>query len=143
MDSAKTPLTILVVDDMEATLNMLKTGLRRSGHTVLTALSGREALTVFNENHIDFVICDLGMPGMNGWQVAQHLKSICHERSVPKTPLIILTGWEDQVDETEKISQSGVDAVVQKPVEISALIRVIQDVLMTRISVHRRCLVQK
>jgi response regulator RpfG family c-di-GMP phosphodiesterase len=70
------------------------------------------------------------MPGMNGWEVAAAVQSICRNRGTVKTPFIVLTGWEDQGDRQEKMSQSGVDAVVQKPVEIGALTRVIEGVRM-------------
>ncbi len=127
--SPERALTILAVDAMEPTVKMLQAGLGRFGHTVLTALSGEEALKIFRDNPIDLVICDLGMPGTNGWEVARTVKQICHERQIPKTPFVVFTGWDDQTHEKEEITESGVDAVVQKPVEITKLLEVIREVL--------------
>jgi len=119
--------TVLVIDDMQAVLDLLKTGLTRSGHMVVTALSGLQGLEIFRENPIDIVICDLGMPGINGWEVGKRITSICEERGIPKIPFILLTGWGGQKTETEKIAESGVDAVVEKPINMGNLRKMIQE----------------
>jgi PAS domain S-box-containing protein len=118
-------MTILVVDDLEATVNLLGAGLGRLGHTVLGALSGQEALECFDEAHVDLVICDLAMPDMNGWEVGKAIIEICRNKAIAKPPFIILTGWADQAHDQRNISDSGVDAIVQKPVDIAKLIEVI------------------
>ncbi len=122
------PLTILAVDDMEATVKMLRAALMRFGHTVLTAMSGEEALRIFRENVIDLVVCDLGMPGMSGWRVGKAIKEISKERGSPKPPFIILTGWDDRGHDEAKCVESGVDAVVQKPLEMTKLVQIIREV---------------
>jgi CheY-like chemotaxis protein len=65
------------------------------------------------------------MPGMNGWEVGKSIKGFCLERQIPKPPLVILTGWSDQSDAREKIMESGVDQVVQKPIDMFKLLAVI------------------
>jgi PAS domain S-box-containing protein len=118
--------TVLVIDDMQAVLDLLKAGLTRSGHVVVTASSGQQGLDIFKENPIDLVICDLGMPGINGWEVGKIIRSLCEERGIPKPPFILLTGWGGQKTEAEKISESGVDAVVEKPINIGSLREVVR-----------------
>jgi PAS domain S-box-containing protein len=122
-------LSILVVDDMDAVLKMLRHGLEKWGHVVHTALSGTESLRLLREVSADVVVCDLAMPDMNGWTVGRELKLICKEKGLPKIPFIILTGWGDQGTETHKIEEAGVDAVVEKPVNISRLLEVIHRVI--------------
>jgi len=122
-------LTILVIDDMEAITEWMKTALTEYGHAVLTALSGEEGIRIFKENPADVVICDLGMPEMTGWDVGKRIIAVCQERGVPKTPFILLTGWSDQEMETEKIAQSGVDAVVVKPLKIQHILEVMREVI--------------
>ncbi len=119
------PLTILAIDDMEAALKMLGEGLEKFGYTVLSAGSGEEGMEIFEENAVDLVICDLGMPGMNGWQVGKAIKDVCRRSGVPKPPFVILTGWGDQSAERERISEAGVDEVIEKPVELKTLVSVI------------------
>ncbi len=95
---------------------------------VVTASSGEQGLDIFKENPIDLVICDLGMPQMNGWEVGKSIKSTCEERSLSKTPFILLTGWGGLRTETEKISGSGVDVVVEKPVNLGNILQIIREI---------------
>lgn len=125
-------LSILLVDDMEPVLRMLQEGLELNGHKVYAALSGKKALEVFKQRRIDAVICDLGMPEMNGWQVGKAVKEYCLENGVPKTPFILITGWSGQQNARERITESGVDAVVEKPVEIGKLLEVTRRLLSER-----------
>ncbi len=114
-------LSVLVIDDLEPLVNLLAEGLSQAGHTVLTALSGQEGLAVFDRHRVDVVICDLGMPGMNGWAVSRALTEICRVKSMRKPPVIILTGWSEQADQ-EKCSALGVDRIIKKPVTIACLL---------------------
>ena len=120
-------LRILAVDDVELGLMALKEGLTALGQTVLTAASGDEAIKLFEEGKIDFVLCDLGLQGMNGWEVGERIKSICDERRIAKPPFVLVTGWGNQLGEKDKILQSGVDAVVEKPIDLPRLWGVITE----------------
>ncbi len=121
-------LIILVIDDMEAITDLLKSVLTSSGHIVRTALSGKEGISIFENDAVDAVVCDLGMPEMNGWEVGRKIRSICRERGVHKTPFILLTAWSGQETEKEKMERSGVDAVVGKPLRIGAILETIREV---------------
>ncbi|GEM_PF-602471 len=134
--AAVKPLTILAIDNMEATVEMLRTGLEMYQHVVFGALSGEEGLRILKENPVDLVICDLGMPEMNGWQVGKAMKHFCEERGVSKVPFIMLTGWGDQSGEEEKMAKGGVDAVVEKPVDVERLLEVIRQVVEKRSLPH-------
>lgn len=116
------------MDDNDATVKMLRGALEKFGHKVLTALSGEEALNSFSEYAVDLVICDLGMPGLNGWQVGRAVKFICKERDVAKTRFIILTGWDDQALESRKIAESGIDGVIRKPIDMNKLLDIVREV---------------
>jgi two-component system cell cycle sensor histidine kinase/response regulator CckA len=118
---------VLVIDDEEAILELMKEGLAHLGHVVFTASTGVQGLEIFNEKQPDLVICDLGMPGMNGWEVGRRIRSICEERQLPKNPFILLTGWGGQKTEVEKIAESGVDAVVEKPINIENISEIIRE----------------
>jgi CheY-like chemotaxis protein/anti-sigma regulatory factor (Ser/Thr protein kinase) len=122
-------LNILVIDDMIPIVMLMKQILTRYEQTVFSATSGEDALEIFRNNKIDLVISDLGMPGMNGWKVGKAIRTICQERGISKTPFILLTGWGEQTLEQEKIVESGVDAVVTKPLNIGRLMLTISDVI--------------
>ena len=124
----RSKLNILVVDDMAVIVMHLQGMLMKHQHTVFSAISGEEALEIFRNNKIDMVICDLGMPGMNGWEVGKAIRAICRERGLPKTAFILLTGWGGQALEQEKVIESGVDAIVEKPIDNKRLMDTVREV---------------
>lgn len=126
---SRPPISLLLVDDSEAVLHMLEEGLRTLGQEVTTALSGEAAVEILENTSFDAIICDLGMPGMNGWDVGRAVFARCGEQGIPKTPFILLTGWGGQLDEQEKIRESGVDLVVEKPVGVVKLLELVRNLV--------------
>lgn len=122
-------LCILIVDDAKVVVQTLSDQLRRRGQTVLTALSGEEAVAILAGEQVDAIVCDLAMPSMNGWQVAKAAAALCRDRGVRRIPFILLTGWAGQLLEAEKIDDSAVDWVVEKPVDSAQLLEVIRHVV--------------
>jgi len=114
---------------VELMAETMKEGLGSYGNSVFDALSGEQGLEIFESQTVDAVVCDLGMPGMNGWQVGARIKEICLKKGLPKPPFIILTGWADQIAEIEKIHESGVDAVIEKPVVTNKLLELIKEMI--------------
>ncbi len=112
---------ILLIDDERAVVTILGKGLRKLGNTIYMAQSGQEGLKVFEQNHIDCVVCDLGMEGMNGWEVGRELMGRCLERDIRKPPFILLTGWGGQLGGDELLSHPYVDRIVEKPVTVSTI----------------------
>lgn len=108
-------LHILVVDDDAKVRLVVRSMLQQDGHTVSEASSGLDALGMFRDDHFDVVITDLGMPAMNGRQVARRM----HMEDAA-IPIIMMTGWSDQLDEDE-LQQDGIAVLIGKPVKIEAL----------------------
>jgi two-component system, OmpR family, response regulator CpxR len=79
--------TILCVDDNEQSLSIRKVMLETRGYRVVSCASGREALDVFKKGGIDLVVTDLVMPGVDGTQVIDEIKTVS-----PQTPAILLSG---------------------------------------------------
>ncbi len=102
-------LRLLCVDDEEAVLQVLRDLLELLGQEVETAPGGRAGLDRFEAGGFDAVFTDLGMPGVNGWDLVRSIK----ERS-PGTPVVIVTGWGVQID-GRVLSARGADCVVPKP----------------------------
>lgn len=125
-------LSILVVDDMEIVVRQMETGLKKAGQKVFTAFSGAQALKIVEETPSDLVLSDLGMPEINGWELGKAVKALFRQRGVPGPLFIILTGWGGQDVHEDKIAESGVDLVIQKPVDIPGLLETIQFVLESR-----------
>jgi len=120
---------VLVVDDQPPLVDWLAKGLTRSGQAVVQAGSGEEGIELFNRNSVDLVVCDLGMPDMNGWQVAGAIRELCKERGIPKTPFILLTGWGGQIAEQEKMAECGVDRIAEKPIKFNVLLDMMRRLL--------------
>ena len=115
-------LTILLVDDDPILLRSLRETLELDGHTTLTASGGQQGIDLFrNSLHqegrstISAVITDLGMPYVDGRNVARAVK-----QSSPLTPVILLTGWGERLlADGEKIA--NVDSVLSKPPRLREL----------------------
>ena len=128
MGPAEGHLTILVIDDDLNIATLLERICAKVGNRVFKALSGEEGLAIFNDEPVDLVLCDLGMPGMNGWQVGKAIGAICRDKGTAKPGFVLLTGWGGQELEREKIAESGVDAVVAKPIDATAVISTVRDI---------------
>ena len=128
-DEIKTgPLTVLVIDDSRPIVTLLEDLLTAYGQTVLGACSGVEGVRLFDDNHVDIVICDLGMPDMSGWEVGRKIVSISAQRGVSKPPFLLLTGWGGQTLEHSRLKESGVDGVMEKPIDAKRLFGLLQKV---------------
>ena len=122
-------LSVLVIDDIVLIVRSIAGILAKHGQTVFSAMSGEEGMEIFRTNKIDLVICDLGLPGMNGYEVGKAVRAICQERGIPKTPFILLTGWDVKAQEQDKIIESGVDAILKKPLDAKNLLADISKVV--------------
>jgi len=112
---------LLVVDDSEDVLESLEMVLDDLGYQVDTALSGSQALDRIRSAYYELVLCDVGMPGMNGWQVAEQIRSVA-----PRTKVFLLTGFADQIARDDpRLLQ--VDGVLPKPIEIDTLERFLHE----------------
>lgn len=126
---ATCPLTGLVIDDSKSIVTLLEGLLTAYGQTVLGACSGTDGVKLFEGSHVDLVICDLGMPDMSGWEVGRNIASISARRGSPKPPFLLLTGWGGQTLEDARLRESGVDGVLEKPIDAKRLFGLIQRVI--------------
>ena len=121
---------ILVVDDNQTYRCVVTQMLSRLGYYVISTDSGENGLALFLKNQFDLVITDLEMPGMDGIDLAGHIK----EKS-PFAPVILMTG-QDKEFSLAKIKDSSVDKTLFKPFFLSEIQEKIQSVLDRRQSVN-------
>jgi signal transduction histidine kinase/CheY-like chemotaxis protein len=114
-------LSILVVDDNQDAADMLAELLRSAGATVMAAYSGEEALTRSSRQHIDVAVLDIGMPGMDGCDLARRLRA---NPATEGATLIALTGWGQDADRS-RIAAAGFDHHLLKPVDIQKLLSLV------------------
>ncbi len=120
-------LRLLLIDDVEPVVLMLREGLEELGQVVYTATSAKDGIGIYSQTPVDVVVCDLGMPEMDGWQVGKAIKDICTEKGIPKTPFILLTGWSEQLDDPGRMAAAGVNRVLGKPVVLTELLQAVRD----------------
>ena len=113
-------LRLLLVDDDPVLLKSLRDALEADGHEIVTANGGREGIETFREAHeaqqvFNAVVTDLGMPYVDGRQVANAVKSIA-----PDAPVILLTGWGQRL-QAEGDLPAHVNLVLAKPPRLREL----------------------
>ena len=114
---------LLVVDDNQDAANSLAMLLRLQGHEVRVAYSGVAALEMLKAYSPDVVFLDIGMPGMDGYEVARRMRQ---QSGLETVVLAALTGWGQQADR-RRTAEAGFDHHLVKPVEPEALERLMAD----------------
>jgi CheY-like chemotaxis protein len=112
----------LVVDDAPDVTEMLSLLLQYAGYEVVTVYSGHQALDAALRESFDVVVSDIGMPGMNGYELAESLRASERYRA---TPLIAVTGFS-MYDDRDRALASGFDAFLTKPVNPRDLISLVE-----------------
>lgn len=116
---------ILIVDDEEDILNLVKYNLEKEGYKVDTATSGEAAVRFARENIPSLILLDLMLPGMDGFDVCRILKN---DKNVMKTPIIMLTAKGEDHDIVSGL-ELGADDYITKPFSPRVLIARVKAVL--------------
>ncbi|HUR20001.1 MAG TPA: ATP-binding protein [Vicinamibacterales bacterium] len=120
-ESAVTPRRILVVDDNEDSAECLALLLRAQGHQVRTANNGVEAVDAAIGFEPDAVLLDIGLPRLNGYEVAARIRALPFGNRVL---LVALTGWGQEADR-HRAAASGFDVHLVKPADQRTLNKLI------------------
>ena len=112
---------VLVVDDNVDAADALATALRLEGHQARVAYSGEVALQAAAEFKPEAVVCDVGLPKMDGHEVARRLRRDPHQAG---TVLVAVTGWGTEEDK-RRTRDAGFDFHLTKPVGLEH----VQDIL--------------
>lgn len=107
--------TILIIEDDIAIHSLIKEALDLHGHQSLSAYSGTEGKLLFEQNHVDLVLLDLMLPGMNGEEFLQEIR---HNSSVP---VIVISAKNDQPSKLELLT-NGADDYITKPFDVKELL---------------------
>jgi signal transduction histidine kinase/ActR/RegA family two-component response regulator len=118
---APTPARILIVEDNVDAGAILADLLRLSGHEVEVALDGPSGLERFEQTRPQVVLCDIGLPGLDGYEVVARMRKARHE---PRPALIAVTGYGGPSN-VDRALMAGFDYHVVKPVDPEAVLRLI------------------
>ncbi|MCX4241994.1 hybrid sensor histidine kinase/response regulator [Paraliomyxa miuraensis] len=116
------PRHILIVEDNADARTMLAMLLELQGHAVALAETGLEALELLQRHSFDLILCDLGLPGMSGYDVAKAIRSDPKTRD---TPLVAVTGYGQPSDRARTLD-AGFDEHLVKPAGIEAIAAVLE-----------------
>ena len=112
----------LVVDDVSDVTEMLSVLLTHAGYEVSTASNARDAIALARENRFDFIISDIGMPEMNGYELAEALRALPGYEAVP---MVAVTGYS-MFDDRNRSLTAGFNEHVTKPINPRAFLDLIE-----------------
>jgi PAS domain S-box-containing protein len=115
------PRRVLVVDDNVDAATTLGQLLKSLGHEALVVYDGMQALAMAVDFRPDVVLLDIGMPGLDGYEVARRLRAL---RNHAPLRIVAVTGWGDEADR-RKSQEAGFDVHLVKPVDANELARVV------------------
>jgi PAS domain S-box-containing protein/excisionase family DNA binding protein len=119
-------LRVLVVDDEEDARALLQTVLALSGARVTTAASAREALAVIERERPHVMVCDIGMPGEDGYQLIGRVRALPFDHG-GSIPAVALTAYAREEDRRRAL-EAGFQVHVSKPIKPSELVAVVASV---------------
>lgn len=122
MDPAEVPRRILIVDDNQDAADILAAILALRGHHASIAYSGGEGLRAAAELAPDIVFLDLGMPGMDGYQVAAALRGM---RGLERVFLVAYTAWNDAATRV-RVAEAGFNLHLTKTATMEALLAAVR-----------------
>jgi CheY-like chemotaxis protein len=107
------PARILVIEDNQANLDLMLYLLRAFGHDVIVARDGHAGLATAATAGPDLIVCDIQLPGADGYQIARRLRA---DAARPHVPLVAVTALA-MVGDQERILAAGFDGYIAKPIE--------------------------
>jgi signal transduction histidine kinase len=121
--TSRVALSVVVVEDNDDSADIMSLWLEQLGHVVRVARSGPAGVALIRQERPDVVLCDIGLPGMDGVDVC---RQVVHEMAVPPV-MIALTGWGMEADRSRTL-HAGFRHHLVKPVEPEKLRRVLESI---------------
>jgi CheY-like chemotaxis protein len=124
------PLRVMIVDDNDASAKTLGWAIEAAGHEVMIADSGQAAIENVKEFLPQVVLLDIGLPGMNGFEICQVMRQM---PELAKTTFIAQTGWS--TDEHKRMAaEAGFDHHLVKPVSLARIEELLNSFIAQRIA---------
>lgn len=119
------PQVILVIEDDETMRLALKRILESEGYVLKLAADATELATVLDDQPVDLILLDVGLPWVNGFELAQLLKD---HKDLKKIPLVFVSGKASDED-MKKAFEIGADDYIKKPFDVEKLKKTVQTLL--------------
>lgn len=121
LDGPTRPLSVLVVEDNADARQITQMMLRLAGFFAVTAADGPAALRAAREHPPDVVLLDIGLPGLDGYEVARRLR----EQAVGKRPLLVAVSGYGKAEDKARAAAAGIDLHLTKPADPAVLLHVL------------------
>ena len=115
--------TILIVDDEEDIIKLIKYNLKKEGYSILKAQTGEQAIKIANRSHPDLIVLDLMLPGIDGLEVTKYLKN---NEQTNDIPIVMLTAKGEESDIVTGL-ELGASDYISKPFSPKVLIHLVSD----------------
>lgn len=115
---------VLIIDDEKLIVKSTSMGLKIFGFEPEGALSGFEGLEMAKKIGPDIILLDIMMPGIDGWQVLEQLKSIDKTKNIP----IVMFSAKSFSSSKSKLNLKGANDLIQKPFELDKLVALLQNI---------------
>lgn len=109
---------VLIVDDTQSNLRLLSIMLTSNGYRVMEATDGASALLEARSHQPDMILLDIRMPGMDGYEVCQHLKA---DETTSTIPVIFVSALDEQTEKVQGFAVGGVDYIT-KPFQVKEVL---------------------
>jgi CheY-like chemotaxis protein len=116
-----TPLRILLAEDAEDNVYLIRSYLEGTGHTLETAENGEEAVRKFTEGNFQLVLMDMQMPVLDGYRATRQIRAWEREHHKAPTPIVALTAFALK-EEYDKSIEAGCNAHLSKPIRRQTLL---------------------
>jgi CheY-like chemotaxis protein len=126
MQVARDKLEILLIEDYDDTRELYATALRLAGYEVIEARDGSAALERLREHVPDLVLLDIGLPGMDGFQVAAKIRE---QPGLAETPIVLVSAYVQSRNAEELAGKAGAIFALSKPCAPEELIGAVDSVL--------------
>jgi CheY-like chemotaxis protein len=121
---------ILVIDDSETNLVLLKAILEDAGFEAMLANNSKEAKTIYSKSKPDLILLDLLMPGIDGFGFLRQLRK--EHNDTLEIPIVVVTAYANS-ENTQKAKELGACDVIEKPIDIPEFLFKINQVLDSKI----------
>ncbi len=109
---------VLVVDDDDSILDLIRMALEVEGYEVLTASDGADGLELLERYQPSLILLDMRMRGVNGWQFSEAYR----KRPEPLAPIVVVTAARDAA---RRAAEIGADAFLSKPFDLADLLAIV------------------
>jgi len=114
--------TILIVEDNEKNMKLVRDILQFKGYQTIEAVTGNQGLALAREKQPDLILMDIQLPDINGIEALRQIRA---EPALSKTPVVAVSA-SVMPDEQQKIVASGFDAYITKPIDLKSFVATVE-----------------